>query len=131
MKLNVIAFFCSAKLERQPLKAPNKATVCRGQIVQLDTEIVFQARSQRGGMVRLSYEGIRKEDYVSNKELDPRKLQRGKTLLLYEDLEKCLIPTTFYQISKSGLFIISVRPRNLKRIDLLRYANNSYGKMTS
>lgn len=100
-----------------------KSRLCHGQIVQVDTMLVFQAKAL-AGLARLSFHDRKQTDYVSNEKVEPLSLKRGKTQLLYEDLYQCLESGTFMNYySMNGLFILGASIR--KRANELRYKDSS------
>ena len=111
------------KINPQFLRIPKKSKVCRGQIVQVDTEIVFQAKAVRK-MVRLSFDGIKNEDYVSNRKVNLAKLEQHISELLYEDRDKCLNPGTFTGFTEHVVFMGKVKARPYE----VHHADNSEGK---
>ena len=94
----------------------------------MDTKIVFRAKAS-SGLVRLSYKS-KKEDYVSNKKVDPSNLEKRKSKLLYEDQNQCLETATFFSYDpKTEVF--GLGGKITKKAHQVHYADSPTGKETA
>ena len=94
----------------------------------MDTKIVFRAKAS-SGLARLSYKS-KKEDYVSNKKVDPSNLEKRKSKLLYEDQNQCLETATFFSYDpKTEVF--GLGGKITKKAHQVHYADSPTGKETA
>ena len=124
-----LLFFLSEIIVRVHLntgKKPNPR--CRGDILQIDAQITFRTTAL-SGLKRFSVDQIKNEDYVSQEKVVVEKLKRGKTVLLFEGIDKCLrfgIFLKYYR--KTGLLALGALERPIKRLYEVHYAESSTGK---
>lgn len=71
---------------------PSKYTLCLGNIVRVDSKLVFQTKQDQK-LTRISYKQKHRppvSDYVSSQPVNPSEVTPGKTVLFYEEINGCL-----------------------------------------
>ena len=123
---DVIIYFLSVS-EKSSQFLRVESHLCRGEIVQLDSMIVFRSKAG-SGLLRLPYSS-KQEDYVSNGKVDHANLVKGTSKLLYEDQRHCLKPATFTNYDpKAEVFNLGTNLR--KKAHQVYYADSSPGTKT-
>lgn len=122
-------FFFSEIIARVHLNTGKKTNSrCRGDILQIDTQITFRSPAL-SALKRFSFDEIKNEDYVSQEKVVLEKLKKGKTVLLFEGIDKCLRAGTFlHYYPKTGYVFLKGKQRGIKRLYEVHYAKSSTGK---
>ena len=107
-------------------KKPNSR--CRGDILQIDAQVTFRSTAV-SGLKRFSFDEIKNKDYVSREKVVVEKLKKGKTVLLFEGIDKCLRVGIFLKYyRKTGLLALGAEKHPIKRLYEVHYAKSSTGK---
>ncbi|XP_044183632.1 fibrillin-1-like [Acropora millepora] len=104
-------------------KKPNSR--CRGDILQIDAQVTFRSTAV-SGLKRFSFDEIKNKDYVSREKVVVEKLKKGKTVLLFEGIDKCLRVGIFLKYyRKTGLLALGAEKHPIKRLYEVHYAKSS------